>query len=127
MSSHSEVTPKKLSKNLVKKHKNYLKQYSREHELLGRVSILEEKKDQLNHWVETSDDESADTKKIIQQKKTVEAELKKLSSEYEKYNKPTDKINYSSKKNELSQLIKKHEEAINYWKNKNKEYSKKKT
>jgi len=127
MVSPTKMTPKKLSKQLVKKHKNLIKKYNREQVLVDRIFILGEKKDQLEHWAKTSDEDESNTGKIMKQKSLVDKELSELRDEYEKNIGSLDKLNAKKGRSDLESVLKKHEEALEYWKNKNREYSKKKT
>ncbi|OYT53870.1 MAG: hypothetical protein B6U72_04590 [Candidatus Altiarchaeales archaeon ex4484_2] len=127
MISPTKITPKKLSKQLVKKHKDLLKNYDREQGLLNRIFILEEKKDQLEHWVNTSDEDELKSGNIMKQKSSVDKELSELRDEYEKNRGLLNKVNAKKGRSELESVIKKHEEALEHWKNKNREYAKKKT
>ncbi|MEA1925166.1 MAG: hypothetical protein U9M95_04790 [Candidatus Altiarchaeota archaeon] len=127
MVSPTNITPKRLSKQLVKKHKELIKKYNREQVLLDRIFILGEKKDQLEHWVNTPDEDKLKSGNIMKQKSSVDKELSELREEYEKNIGSLDKANAKKGRDELESVIKKHEEALEHWKNKNKEYSKKKT
>lgn len=127
MVSPTKLTPKKLSKQLVKKHKDMIEKYNREQVLVDRIFILGEKKDQLEYWANTSDEDELNTGKITKQKSLVDKELSELRAEYEKNIGNLDKLNAKKGRSDLESVLKKHEEALEHWKNKNREYSKKKT
>ncbi len=124
MTSLDKLTPKKLSKSLVKKHKELIKGYEVEYELLDRISILEEKKDQIDYWVESSEEGGKGSRKIKKQKKMVDSELLELKKDLGERAGSSDNANVKKRLTTLRNMIEEHNKALDYWKNKNKELSK---
>ena len=54
--SSQKLTKAELSGMLVEKHKNFIKEYRKEFDILDRIAILKEKREQLDFWVKDSKD-----------------------------------------------------------------------
>jgi len=111
------ITPKNLSERLIKKHKEFIKHYQEEYKLLDRILILEEKKDQLDYWIKSTDDESS-IEGIMKQIKKADDELTKLKRDYERITGSSyDNINIKRRYDILKNKIEEHHNALIYWKN----------
>jgi len=101
-----EVDLKALAKKIAEKHEKYLKEYAKEKKELSRIIILEEKIDQIDHWIQ--ENEGKEAEKYLNKIDETERELREAKKKYpEQY--PTKKIK------ELEKKIQEHEEALKYW------------
>lgn len=100
----SEIKPEELRKKLVAKHKNLLKESKKQLKDFRRVTVLEEKVDQLSHWVAEQDEPD---KKLVESRGKAADELAEIRSRL------TD---HSPKRvTELEEKIRGHEEALKFW------------
>lgn len=118
--------PKKeeLAALLVEKHRNFIRDYKREYEILDRIAVLKEKKEQLIYWIEDSKNNPELHQKYKNAKENTEKEEAKLieelrnlySSKSRKFGPPeTDsKARYKWLKSQITS----HEEAEKFWANK---------
>ena len=97
--------PKDLSGQMVEKHENLVKQYSKESENIGKIIVLEEKVDQLSHWAK-------DGGKFKKEMEKSSKELKKLKEGVE-VKSPRSRVKALEKK------IEEHKEALDYWRQRN--------
>ena len=114
---------------LIEKHHHFLEDYEREYEILegewehyiqlkNRLSLLEEKRDQLLHWLREKEwGEETGSKEIYEE---YERERKEAEKEIAHINHSLSKIGDISPKKErielLKERIKLHKEALAYWK-----------
>jgi hypothetical protein len=103
--SSPKITEGLLKDKLVEKHKRFLADYQGKRKDLERLIMLEDKIDQLSHWIES--EESKDTEKLSEDKKKAEEELNGLRSHLGALS--------HKKINELDDKIREHEDALAYW------------
>ncbi|MCK4244750.1 MAG: hypothetical protein KAX20_03900 [Candidatus Omnitrophica bacterium] len=117
-SSVERITPKQLSKKLVEKHQRFLNEHSKEFDLLHELSVLKEKQDQLEHWIEDAKNEDDEKKYTAyrKQKENTEKDILKLTKELEEIK---SSENYDSRQRYefLKNSIDSQRDAINYWSN----------
>ena len=103
------LTQKSLADLLHKKHESLLGKYSTELKSIDRISLLEEKLDQLEYWVkENRSEENID--KYIKEKNNTDEELENLK-------KSVEHVSISNRKREgLKEKLRAHTDAMNYWK-----------
>jgi hypothetical protein len=113
-----------LANLLVEKHRNFVKEYRREYDILDRIAVLKEKREQLLYWIDDSKDNPEAHQKHLTAKANTDNEVVKLHDEL--------KAMYSSKTKRfgppeadakgrhkwLKGQITANEEAENFWKNK---------
>lgn len=109
-----ELTPSDLALELVAKHEKFVENFRREYEILERVDILEEKRDQLSHWL-NSEEHGMNNDKISESYKQVEKEINDLFEEYEQKMGSFQQVKPSARRGFLESRIQKHEKALNYW------------
>jgi F0F1-type ATP synthase delta subunit len=102
----SEITPEFLKKKLIEKHKNFINEYKQKLDDMQRLFVLEEKIDQLSHWIEKDSEQS--NSQLISNKHASETELEELKSRLGVF---SDK-----KITEVKEKIREHEEALNHFK-----------
>jgi len=119
-----------LSNLLVEKHANLIKDYTKEYDILDRIAILKEKKEQLEFWVQDSKDNPAKNQKYLQAAKDVEKEFSMLTTELRAlYESSPGRAGGSMEGDHkvrhkwLKGQITLQEEARNYWEAKIKEFS----
>lgn len=97
-------TPESLRKKLCAKHKNLLKTYKKRRDDIERLAILEDKIDQLTHWIENQEETAG---KHVTEKQDSEKELASL----------TESLGSFSHKQvrEIEEKISEHREALSYW------------
>ena len=96
-------SPKKLAEQLVEKHDRFISEYSDELEKVQQITMLNEKKDQLMHWVEEKGSQSKYRKELDD----TEGELNQLQVSF----KPKAQSYYAGVKERVAE----HQEARNYW------------
>jgi len=101
----NEVSEAPLKAKLVDKHKRFQTDYAKKRKDLARLFILEDKIDQLSHWIENIEGE--DVEKLSSERQKAEEELNALKS----------RLGALSHKNtsELEEKIREHEQALAYW------------
>ena len=101
----NEVSEALLKAKLVEKHKRFQTDYAKKRKDLERLFILEDKIDQLSHWIENVEGE--DVAKLSSERQKAEEELNTLKS----------RLGALSHKNttELEEKIHEHEQALAYW------------
>ncbi len=105
---YAEIKPKFLKEKLVEKHTNFLSDYKKKLKDIKRLGVLEEKIDQLAHWIDNIEGDK--TPDLISEKYSAEDELSKIG----------DFLGSLSHKNtaEITQKISEHEIALEYWEKK---------
>ena len=98
-----KFSPKKLVKALAEKHARFITEYSVELDTMKKIHILQERRDQLMHWVDSKDK----TSKYAVQLKATEDELASVKASI----KPKPESYYSG----LSQKIDENKKAQAYW------------
>lgn len=135
------LTPEALRDMLIKKHEKFLDNYKKELEgmkekkgkeavLKKRVEILPDKKDLLDYWSKTleenlnkvSDDAIAQEirekiEEFKKEKENAEIEFQAKLSELEEIEKEINENNIQSRGEWLSKRIESHEKSLNFWKN----------
>lgn len=118
--------PKKeeLATLLVEKHRNFSRDYRREYDVLDRIAVLKEKKEQLIYWIDDSKGNAELHQKYINAKENADKEEAKLhdelknlySSKSRKFGPPEadSKARYKWLKTQINS----HEDAEKFWKNK---------
>lgn len=76
-----KLTKEDLSNMLVEKHANFIKEYRREYDILDRLFVLREKKEQLDYWVDESKTNPSQHEKYLQSMKNTEKSLSGLAAE----------------------------------------------
>jgi hypothetical protein len=116
-----------LSQLLVEKHQNFITGYKREYDILDRLFVLKEKREQLRYWVDESKTNPAQHEKYLLAMKNNEEELSKLSEELKSL-KETSHRSFGPSESDpkarhkwLKAQITGHEEGASYWTNKIKE------
>jgi len=99
----SNFSPKKLAQTLVEKHDRFISEYSDDMEKSKQITMLEEKKDQLFHWV----DEKTGKAKFSKELENTERELKQIRESF----KPKPQSYYAG----LKEKIEEHQKARDYW------------
>ena len=112
--SSKYLTAKVLSKKLVDKHQNFLKQYKKEFDLLGKIIVLEEKKDQLEHWANTTSDEKT-AQKFLKDKESADKKLMKLADELKKISSEGTSPRLKERHSLLKKELRNHRKALDYW------------
>ncbi|VVB50743.1 Uncharacterised protein [uncultured archaeon] len=100
----SQYTPAQLSLLLVEKHKKLLNEYKSEHESINRLTLLQEKLDQLRHWRK----DGYATESVLEAEKQTKEELSRLKKEVGAA-KTSRHIKF------LQSKIQEHQEALAYW------------
>lgn len=108
-----EYTPGRLAELIAAKHERLIGEYSSKVSGLERINVLKEKLDQLDYWIQNNDKHDYIEKKI-QEKKRTEQELQELQKNVT----DEDRRLYNTFKTK----IKDHQQALQYWRNKMKEY-----
>lgn len=108
MDDIEEISPKRLCETLIEKHDYYINEYQNSIESQKRLTILREKKDQLENWVADAGGEAF--KKEYEQ--TVQ-ELEKLEE-----NMISTDMNYNQMKSRLDE----HKKSKAHWVKKLEEY-----
>lgn len=103
------LNPRSLADSLYKKHESLAEKCSKELKNRDRLVILEEKIDQLNHWI-TEHKSDANMDKYIKEKNNSEEELENLKKSVV-YDSSSHK-----KRDSLKEKIKNNTNAMNYWK-----------
>jgi hypothetical protein len=125
--SSQKLTKAELSNLLAEKHKNYIKEYKKEYDILDRLAILKEKREQLDFWVNDSKDNAEQHKKYLSAKEAAESEFLRLTEELKAvYSAGHGRIGPSESDPKgrykwLKGQITAHEEGASYWDNKIKE------
>jgi hypothetical protein len=138
MIAPEKLTKEKLANVLVRKHRNFLTQYKKEFELLDKIKILEDKQEQLEHWLNSAKDAKEEDIYIKELEQT-DNEILKLNEELKKLrdvttiapnssaaNNGEDNINngfflknrYKWLKNQISV----EEQTLSYWAERYKKY-----
>ena len=124
-----KLTNEDLSNLLAEKHVNFIKEYRREYDILDRLFVLREKKEQLDYWVDESKGSPSQHEKYLQAMNLTEKELSSLAGELKSI-KETNPRSYGPPESDqkarhkwLKAQITGHEEAKSYWTNKIKEIS----
>jgi len=76
-----KLTKEDLSRLLVEKHRNFINEYKREYDILDRLFVLKEKREQLGYWVDESKSNPSHHEKYLQAVNNTEKELTALSNE----------------------------------------------
>jgi hypothetical protein len=125
-----KIDKEDLSNLLVEKHKNFIKDYKKEYDILDRIAILKEKKEQLEYWVQDSKDNPAKNQKYLQAAKDVEKEFSNLTAELKSlYESSPSRVSgsidsdHKARHKWLKGQIALQDEALNYWTAKIKEVS----
>jgi hypothetical protein len=113
-----------LANLLVEKHKNFIKDYRREYDILDRIAVLKEKREQLLYWIDDSKGNPEAHQKHLSAKENTDKEVLKLQDElkgmYASKSKrfgPSD-TDPKARHKWLKAQITANEEAENFWKNK---------
>jgi len=122
-----KLTKEDLSRLLVEKHRNFINEYKREYDILDRLFVLKEKREQLGYWVDESKSNPSHHEKYLQAVNNTEKELTALSNELKSLREASHR-NFGPSDNDprarhkwLKAQITEHEKAIAYWDNKTKE------
>ena len=125
-----KITKEDLSRHLVEKHKNLMKDYKKEYDILDRIAILKEKKEQLEFWVHDSRDNPAKNQKYVQAAKDADKDYSMLVSELKSLyesgpGRSTGALesDHRARHKWLKSQITLQEEALNCWAQKTKEFS----
>ncbi len=116
-----------LSQLLVEKHQTFITEYKREYDILDRLFVLKEKKEQLRYWVDESKTNPAQHEKYQLAMKNNEQELSRLSEELKSLKEASHRSFGPSESDPkarhkwLKAQIAGHEEGTAYWTNKIKE------
>lgn len=102
-----KLTEESLAKKVLEKHEKFLRQYRRKLKDMERLAMLEDKIDQLSHWMENNGE---DASKLSSRKEKTEQELIDLESRLGAYS--------HRKTIDVKGKIKEHENASAFWKNK---------
>jgi hypothetical protein len=102
---YADAKPEDIPKKLVEKHKKLLSESKTALQNIDRIKILEEKLDQINHWIEESKGKKKE--EYLKRKEAAEAELAKLRG---------DSSSTKVSAREFEQRIAEHERALEYWK-----------
>jgi hypothetical protein len=116
-----------LSQLLVEKHQNFITEYKREYDILDRLFVLKEKKEQLRYWVDESKTNPAQHEKYQTAMNNTEQEIARLSEELKSL-KETSPRSFGPSESDpkarhkwLKAQITGHEEGVSFWTNKIKE------
>ena len=127
-----KLTKEDLSQLLVEKHRSFITEYKREYDILDRLFVLKEKKEQLGYWVDESKTNPQAHEKYLSAMKNAENELSGLSNDL-KALKETSHRSFGPSESDprarhkwLKAQITGHEEGAGYWTNKIKELSEEK-
>ncbi|MEM4347298.1 MAG: hypothetical protein QW802_01765 [Candidatus Altiarchaeota archaeon] len=120
MITPERLTKERLVRELIKKHKNFLEEYRKRFEFLERMRILKDKQEQIEHWLSKSKN-SEEEEKYIKELQDVDKELEILRKELNLEDKTNEKI---SEHSILKNKIVNEENAIAYWEEKLKSFSK---
>ena len=113
-----------LANLLAEKHRNFIKDYRKEYDILDRIAVLKEKKEQLSYWIDDSKGNPPLHQKYLQAKENTDAEVNKLGEELKNlYSSKTKKFGPTETDSKgrhkwLKTQITSHEEGETYWKNK---------
>ena len=107
---YESVSPAELTKLLIQKHERLLSGYRKHNQNLDKIRLLEEKLDQIDHWISAGSDESKLKKFRERRDKTLGdlAQLKNISG--------IPKVEVHTK--DLNKKIAEHENALDYWRRK---------
>ncbi len=120
MITPEKLTREKLSSELVKKHKQLIENYKKEFGLSEKIRVLDDKQEQIEHWLSDAKD-TKDEDKYIKALGEVDKGLDALKKELGVINKDTGtEKRYAWLKNQ----IKEEEKVIEHWKEKSKEFEK---
>ncbi len=112
---------------LVEKHANFIKEYRREYDILDRLFVLREKKEQLDYWVDESKTNPSQHEKYLQSMKNTEKELSGLAAELKSLKEANPRSfgppesDQAARHKWLKAQITTHDEGKAYWDNKIKE------
>ncbi|MEM2917934.1 MAG: hypothetical protein QXY62_00310 [Candidatus Altiarchaeota archaeon] len=120
MITPERLTKERLVRELIKKHKNFLEEHRKRFEFLERMRILKDKQEQIEHWLSKSKN-SEEEEKYIKELQNVDKELEILRKELNLEDKTNEKI---SEHSILKNKIVNEENAIAYWEEKLKSFSK---
>jgi len=123
MINPEKLTREKLSRALVRKHKKFLEEYKREFEILEKIRVLEDKEEQIEHWLNLTKN-TKEEDKYIKELEEADKELDLLKKELKKIRKGLGKDNNERNYFLLKSKIKNEENALLYWKEKIKEWRK---
>ena len=77
-----ELGPLQLSKKLLKKHQAFIESYQREFYIRRKISVMNEKKDLIDHWISSAEeDDSKGCEKYLKKKESVDSEILTLRDE----------------------------------------------
>lgn len=105
---YSKITTEELPKKLVEKHNRMLLESKTALQQIDRIRILEEKADQLSHWVDESKGKKRE--EYLGRWDASRSELDKIKSGLSLPSKVSVK--------DLESKVAEHEKAIEYWKKK---------
>lgn len=122
-----KLSKEDLSQLLVEKHRNFIAEYKREYDIIDRLFVLREKKEQLRYWLDESKANPGQYEKYLQAMDNTEKEISSLTDELKSLKEtsrrtfgPSDSDS-SARHKWLKAQIAAHEEALSYWTNKIKE------
>jgi len=125
-----KLDKEELSNLLIEKHRNFVKEYRKEYDLIERISVLKEKKEQLDYWLADSKDDQEKNQKYAQLKESSVQELTKLSDElkalYEgkpRRSHAPPEADIKARHKWLASQIAVHDEGATYWLTKKTELS----
>ena len=113
-----------LANLLVEKHRNFAKDYRREYDILDRIAVLKEKREQLLYWIDDSKNNPEAHQKHLSAKDNTDQEVTKLhdelkgiyASKSKKFGPP--ETDTKGRHKWLKGQISANEEAETFWKNK---------
>jgi len=124
------LTPLQLSKKLLEKHRGFMENYQREFDIRHKISVMGEKRDLLEHWISSAEDDGStdyEHGKYLKEKDSVDSEILSLKKELQNImlNDTNNESKTESKKRYtfLEEQMKLHKEAIDYWNDKVRELS----
>lgn len=118
--SSQKLTKAELSNLLVEKHGNFIRDLKKEFDVLDRMAILKEKKEQLDFWVKDSQDNPEQLKKHLLAREIAQNEFSQLNEELKALHSSGRRMgpqesDVKSRHNWLKNQITVHEEALSYW------------
>jgi len=124
-----KLTPLQLSKKLLEKHRRFMENYQREFDARHKISVMEEKRDLLNHWISSAEEDGSNGyEKYLKEKESVDSRILSLKNELQSIilQDPNNESKTESKRRYsfLEEQIDFHKEAIDQWNNKIMELSK---
>lgn len=101
-----ELNPKYLTGLAVEKHEKLIKDYREELSKIERVTLLEDKLSQIEHWIRQN---PKDREEYSRRKSEASSELESLRGGLEK------RARVQDYRRSLTKKIEEHEMALDYW------------